>query len=101
MSFLLFTIASMNEVLEAFYIGAEAMIGENRLMFRGSLSNAIGYYGAEYVPVKKQLAVGLQWQRQIFVFGREAFLSANVGADMGSWKKDLVGANFTLSIPLQ
>jgi hypothetical protein len=90
-----------NNRIETFYIGAEAMIGENRLMFRGSLSNAIGFYGAEYVPVKKQLAVGLQWQRQIFVFGQDAFLSANIGADMGSWKKDLVGGNFTLSVPLQ
>jgi hypothetical protein len=90
-----------NNRIETFYIGAEAMIGENRLMFRGSLSNAIGFYGAEYVPVKKQMAVGLQWQRQIFVFGQDAFLSANIGADMGSWKKDLVGGNFTLSVPIQ
>ena len=90
-----------NNRIETFYIGAEAMIGENRLMFRGSLSNAIGGYGSEYIPVKKQIALGLQWQRQIFVFGQDAFLSANIGADMGSWKKDLVGANFTLSVPLQ
>ena len=90
-----------NNRIETFYIGAEAMIGENRLMFRGSLSNAIGRYGSEYIPVKKQIALGLQWQRQIFVFGQDAFLSANIGADMGSWKKDLVGANFTLSVPLQ
>jgi hypothetical protein len=90
-----------NNRIETFYVGAEAMIGENRLMFRGSLSNAIGRYGSEYIPVKKQIALGLQWQRQIFVFGQDAFLSANIGADMGSWKKDLVGANFTLSVPLQ
>jgi hypothetical protein len=90
-----------NNRIETFYVGAEAMIGENRLMFRGSLSNAIGGYGSEYIPVKKQIALGLQWQRQIFIFGQDAFLSANIGADMGSWKKDLVGANFTLSVPLQ
>lgn len=90
-----------NNRVETFYVGAEAMIGENRLMFRGSLSNAIGYFGAEYVPVKKQLAFGLQWQRQMFVFGQNALLSANIGADIGSWKKDLVGGNFTLSVPLQ
>ena len=90
-----------NNRIETFYVGAEVMAGENRFMFRGSLSNAIGGYGSEYIPVKKQIAVGLQWQRQIFVFGQEAFLSANVGADLGSWKKDLVGANFTLSVPLQ
>jgi hypothetical protein len=90
-----------NNRIETFYVGAEAMIGENRLMFRGSLSNAIGRYGSEYIPVKKQIALGLQWQRQIFIFGQDAFLSANIGADMGSWKKDLVGANFTLSVPLQ
>ena len=77
------------------------MLGENHIMFRGSLTNAIGFYGAEYVPVKKQMAFGLQWQRQISVFGQDAFLSANVGADLGSWKKDLVGSNFTLSVPLQ
>ena len=90
-----------NNRIETFYVGAEVMAGENRFMFRGSLSNAIGAYGSEYIPVKKQIALGLQWQRQIFVFGQEAFLSANVGADLGSWKKDLVGANFTLSVPLQ
>ena len=90
-----------NNRIETFYVGAEVMAGENRFMFRGSLSNAIGGYGSEYIPVKKQMSVGLQWQRQIFVFGQDAFLSANVGADVGSWKKDLVGANFTLSVPLQ
>jgi hypothetical protein len=90
-----------NNRVETFYVGAEAMIGENRLMFRGSLSNAIGGYGSEYIPVKKQIALGLQWERQIFVFGQDAFLSANIGADMGSWKKDLVGGNFTLSLPIQ
>jgi hypothetical protein len=90
-----------NNRIETFYVGAEVMAGENRFMFRGSLSNAIGAYGSEYVPVKKQIALGLHWQRQIFVFGQDAFISANVGADLGSWKKDLVGANFTLSVPLQ
>jgi hypothetical protein len=90
-----------NNRIETFYVGAEVMAGENRFMFRGSLSNAIGGYGSEYIPVKKQIAVGLQWMRQIFVFGQDAFISANVGADLGSWKKDLVGANFTLSVPLQ
>jgi len=90
-----------NNRVETFYVGLEALLGENHLRFRGSLTNAIGYYGSEYVPVKKQMAFGLQWQRQIFVFGQDAFLSANVGADIGSWKKDLVGGNFTLSVPLQ
>jgi hypothetical protein len=90
-----------NNRVETFYVGAEAMIGENRLTFRGSLTNSIGNFGSEYIPVKKQMAFGLQWQRQIFVFGQDAFLSANIGADIGSWKKDLVGANFTLSVPLQ
>jgi hypothetical protein len=90
-----------NNRVETFYVGAEAMIGENRLVFRGSLTNSHGNHYSEYVPVKKQLAVGLQWQRQIFVFGQDAFLSANIGADMGSWKKDLVGGNFTLSLPIQ
>lgn len=90
-----------NNRIESFYIGADIMAGENRFMFRGSLTNAIGYYGSEYIPVKKQMAFGLQWQRQIFVLGQEALLSANIGADIGSWKKDLIGANFTLSVPLQ
>jgi hypothetical protein len=90
-----------NNRIESFYVGAEVMSGVNHFMFRGSLTNAIGYYGSEYIPVKKQMALGLQWQRQIFVFGQDAFLSANVGADIGSWKKDLVGANFTLTVPLQ
>ena len=90
-----------NNRIETFYVGTEVMAGENRFVFRGSLSNAIGGYGSEYIPVKKQIAVGLQWMRQIFVFGQDAFISANVGADLGSWKKDLVGANFTLSVPLQ
>ena len=90
-----------NNRVETFYLGAEAMIGENRLVFRGSLTNSMGNFGSEYIPVKKQLAVGLQWQRQIFVFGQNALLSANIGADIGSWKKDLVGGNFILSVPIQ
>jgi hypothetical protein len=90
-----------NNRVETFYVGAEAMVGENRLLFRGSLTNSHGNFGSEYIPVKKQIALGLQWQRQIFVFGQDAFLSANIGADLGSWKKDLVGTNFTLSIPIQ
>lgn len=90
-----------NNRVETFYLGAEAMIGENHLMFRGSLTNSHGNFGSEYIPVKKQMTFGLQWQRQILVFGQKALLSANIGADIGSWKKDLVGANFILSAPLQ
>jgi hypothetical protein len=88
-----------NNRVETFYVGAEMLVGENHLLFRGSLSNSHGNFGSVYIPVKKQIALGLQWQRQIFVFGQDAFLSANIGADLGSWKKDLIGTNFTLSVP--
>jgi hypothetical protein len=32
--------------------------------------------------------------------GQEAILKANVGFDTGSWKKDVVGGNVTLALPL-
>lgn len=89
-----------NNRVETFYVGAEVAVKKNHFLFRGSLSNAIGYYGAEYVPVKRQIAFGLRWQRPVFILGQEAVLSANIGTDLGSWKKDLVGANFNLSVPL-
>ena len=89
-----------NNRVEAFYLGAEALLGENHLTFRGSLSNAIGFYGNEYVPVKRQLSAGLQWQRPMPWISEGAQLKANVGFDTGDWKKDVFGGNLSLSIPL-
>jgi hypothetical protein len=89
-----------NNRVEAFYVGAEAVLGENHLTFRGSLSNAIGFYGNEYVPVKRQISAGLQWQRPMPWISEGAQLKANIGFDTGDWKKDVVGGNLSLSIPL-
>jgi hypothetical protein len=89
-----------NNRVESFYVGAEALLGENHLTFRGSLSNAIGFYGGEYIPVKRQLSVGLQWQRPMSWISEGAQLKANIGFDTGDWKKDVFGGNVSLSIPL-
>ncbi len=89
-----------NNRVEAFYVGAEALLGENHLTFRGSLSNAIGWFGQEYIPVKRQLSVGLQWQRPMSWISEGAQLKANIGFDTGDWKKDVFGGNLSLSIPV-
>lgn len=89
-----------NNRVEAFYVGAEALLGENHLTFRGSLSNAIGFYGYEYLPVKRQISAGLQWQRAMPWISEGAQLKANIGFDTGDWKKDVFGGNLSLSIPL-
>ena len=89
-----------NNRVEAFYVGAEALLGENHLTFRGSLSNAIGFYGNEYVPVKRQISAALQWQRPMPWISEGAQLKANIGFDTGDWKKDVFGGNLSLSIPL-
>jgi hypothetical protein len=89
-----------NNRVEAFYLGAEALLGENHLTFRGSLSNAIGFYGKEYIPVKRQLSVGIQWQRPMSWISEGAQLKANIGFDTGDWKKDVFGGNLSLSIPV-
>ena len=89
-----------NNRVEAFYVAAEAQLGLNHLIFRGSLSNAIGYYGREYVPVKRQTSLGLMWSRPVYVLSQNAILQANLGFDLGSWKKDVFGGNISLSIPL-
>ncbi|MEN9363715.1 MAG: hypothetical protein RI903_1023 [Bacteroidota bacterium] len=89
-----------NNRVEAFYLGAEALLGENHLTFRGSMSNAIGWFGAEYIPVKRQISAGLQWQRPMPWISEGAQLKANIGFDTGDWKKDVFGGNLSLSIPL-
>jgi len=89
-----------NNRVESFYIGIEAKIGENALLFRGSLSNAFGWFGEEYIPVKKQYSIGLQWQRPVQMMGYDAQLKASVGADKGLWKPDVIGGNVSLVLPL-
>ena len=89
-----------NSRIEAFYVGIEGMAGIHHVTLRGSLSNAIGSYGAEYVPVKKQISVGLQWQAPLVIWGQETTIRSNIGADVGQWKKDVFGGNISLSVPL-
>jgi hypothetical protein len=89
-----------NSRVEAYYIGIEGLFGENAVTFRGSMSNAIGWFGSEYVPVKRQFSLGLFWSRPIVLVGQEAVIKANIGFDTGSWKKDVVGGNVTLALPL-
>ena len=89
-----------NNRVEAYYVGIEALFGKNEITFRGSMSNAIGWFGSEFVPVKRQYSFGLFWNRPIEVLGQEALLKANLGFDTGSWKKDVFGGNVTLALPL-
>ncbi len=89
-----------NNRVESFYIGIEAKIGENALLFRGSMSNAFGWFDEEYIPVKKQYSIGLQWQRPVQLMGYDAQLKAAVGADKGLWKPDVIGGNVSLVLPL-
>ena len=89
-----------NNRVEAFYVGIEAKIGENNLKARGSLSNAFGWFGEEYVPVKKQYSIGIVWQRPIELMGYAAQLKASLGADRGLWKPHVIGGNISLLLPL-
>jgi hypothetical protein len=89
-----------NNRVESYYVGVEAKLGENAFLFRGSLTNAFGAYFSEIVPVKKQISVGLQWQRPIQVLGYDAQLKASIGADRGQWKPDVIGGNVALILPL-
>jgi hypothetical protein len=89
-----------NNRVEAFYVGIEGLFGENSLTLRGSMTNAIGWFGKEHVPVKRQFSVGLFWTRPLLVLGQDAVIKANIGFDTGSWKKDVVGGNVTLALPI-
>lgn len=93
-------IAYDNNRVESFYVGIEAKLGENSFLLRGSLSNSIGWFGIEHIPVKKQYSVGLQWQRPVQLMGYNAQLKASVGADKGVWKPDVIGGNVSLVLPL-
>lgn len=89
-----------NNRVESFYVGIQAKFGENDFTFRGSLSNSIGWFGIENVPVKKQYSFGLQWQRPVQLMGYDAQLKASFGADKGLWKPDVIGGNVSLLLPL-
>lgn len=89
-----------NNRVESFYVGVEAKLGVNAIHFRGSMSNAFGWFGQEFVPVKKQYSIGIQWQRPIDLMGYDAQLKASIGADKGLWKPDVIGGNLSLVLPL-
>jgi hypothetical protein len=86
--------------VESFYVGIQAKFGENDFTFRGSMSNSIGWFGQENVPVKRQYSFGLQWQRPVLLMGYDAQLKASIGADKGLWKPDVIGGNVALVLPL-
>ncbi|MEY2894543.1 MAG: hypothetical protein RIS42_262 [Bacteroidota bacterium] len=89
-----------NNRVESFYVGIESKWGDNSFLFRGSLSNSIGWFGQENIPVKKQYSFGLQWQRPVQLMGYDAQLKASIGADKGLWKPDVIGGNVSLLVPL-
>lgn len=89
-----------NNRVESFYVGIQAKFGENDFTFRGSMSNSIGWFGQENVPVKRQYSFGLQWQRPVQLMGYDAQLKASIGADKGLWKPDVIGGNVALVLPL-
>lgn len=89
-----------NNRVESFYVGLEAKFGENAVKLRGSLSNSIGWFGQENIPVKKQYSFGLEWQRPIQMLGYDVQLKASIGADKGTWKPDIFGGNVSIVMPL-
>ncbi len=89
-----------NSRVETFYVAASGKWGENEILIRGSLSNAIGSYGNEYTNALKQVSVGVQWQRPVQLMGYDAHLKASLGADKGLWKPDVIGGNVSLVLPL-
>lgn len=90
-----------NNRVEAFYIAGELAMGRNKIQFRGSLSNAIGWFGSEYFPVKKQYSGGILWHRPIQIPGfPESILKANLGLEKGNLTAPTIGGNVAISIPL-
>jgi hypothetical protein len=89
-----------NNRVETFYVAGFAKLGVNEFSARGSLSNAIGAYGAEYPNPKTQLSGSIQWQRPVQVMGYDARIKASFGADKGFWKRDAIGGNVSILLPL-
>ncbi|WP_269013744.1 capsule assembly Wzi family protein [Aquirufa nivalisilvae] len=90
-----------NNRVEAFYAAGEFAFGDNKIQLRASLSNAIGWFGKEYSPVKKQYSGGILWHRRISITGfPEALLKANLGIEKGNLTQPTLGGNIAISIPL-
>ncbi|MEY4646703.1 MAG: hypothetical protein RIQ98_539, partial [Bacteroidota bacterium] len=89
-----------NNRVETFYVAGFAKLGVNEFSARGSLSNAFGAYGAEYSNAKTQLSGSIQWQRPVQVMGYDARIKASFGADKGFWKRDAIGGNVSILLPL-
>ncbi|CAM3319272.1 capsule assembly Wzi family protein [Aquirufa ecclesiirivi] len=90
-----------NNRVEAFYAAGEFAFGENKIQIRASLSNAIGWFGNEYIPVKKQYSGGILWHAPIHIAGfPEAILKANLGIEKGNLTQPTLGGNIAISFPL-
>ena len=89
-----------NNRVEAFYIASEWEIKDTKILFKGSLANAIGWYGKEFVPVKKMYSLALFAQKPMKILGYEATVKANIGYDQSEWYKNTLGGNIGISVPL-
>jgi len=89
-----------NNRVEAFYIASEWEINQTKILFKGSLANAIGWYGEEYVPVKKMYSIAFFIQKPTKILGYDALLKCNVGYDKSEWYHNTLGLNLGVSMPL-
>jgi hypothetical protein len=89
-----------NTRVESFYLASEWKFGETKLLLKGSLSNAIGWYGREFIPVKKMYSFAVFFEKPVQVFGYNAQLKTNVGYDKSEWYPSVFGLHMGLSMPL-
>jgi len=89
-----------NNRIEAFYIASEWQIGKADVIFKGSMANAIGWYGEEYLPVKRMYSVAVFFRKPVELFGYKATLKTNVGYDQSQWYANTFGIQAGLSMPL-
>ncbi len=89
-----------NNRVEAFYIASEWNIGNANVIVKGSLANAIGWYGSEYIPVKKMYSMAVFVQKPVVVMKYNATLQTRLGYDHSEWYPNTLGLHVGLSMPL-
>lgn len=89
-----------NNRVEAFYVASEWNIGKANVIVKGSLANAIGAYGSEYIPVKKMYSVAVFLQKPVQIMGYNTTFKGRVGYDQSQWYASTFGIHAGLSMPL-
>lgn len=89
-----------NNRVEAFYVASEWNIGDANVIFKGSLANAIGWYGSEYIPVKKMYSLAVFVQKPVVLMRYNATLKTRLGYDHSEWYPNTLGLHVGLSMPL-